>query len=209
MIKFKSIELCTYPWPHLLGQIELEFSYENLKKWLEDEPKENFQITHTDNFQKKELRHSYGDMGKVLSLMCSENIVSMSEQMFSLKNLQTDQTFDGGGVVITEEGGYLRYHNDFPYSSPRGLYRVVNTLMYLNSPNSLVGGDLHLLDPNSKTVEKIIKPDYGVFVAFPTSKQTPHGHSRILKGERISINSYLYRDSPLDDRVTPSKTEWI
>ena len=57
--------------------------------------------------------------------------------------------------------------------------------------------------------EKIIKLEFGLFVAFPTSKNTPHGFSRIKKGKRIGINSYFYSDSPLDERTEPSKTDWI
>jgi hypothetical protein len=72
-----------------------------------------------------------------------------------------------------------------------------------------MGGDLHLLDSSTKTVEASIQPLWGRILAFPTSRSTPHGFSIIKNGRRIGVNAYFYADSPLDDRFTPSKTEWL
>ena len=109
---------------------------------------------------------------------------------------------------MTGVGKYLRYHFDFPYSNVAKKYRVVNALVYLSDPK-IEGGELHLLDPETGTVEARVEPKFGTLALFATSDGSPHGVSKIYKHPRISINSYFYADKPLDNRIEPGKTTWL
>jgi hypothetical protein len=207
-IKLNNIEVYSYPFPHFISKANVNLGNHTIKDLLNTVDEDRFRIQKNEDFQKKELRADSGILGDLLRDIQSHEIRNLCQEIFQISELKSDLKFDGGGLTISELNSYLRYHNDFPYSSETKSYRVVNTLLYLGG-HDLEGGDLHLLDPISFTVEKIIKLEYGLFVAFPTSKNTPHGFSRVRRGTRISINSYLYRDKPLDDRFEPTKTEWL
>lgn len=166
-------------------------------------------ITNNHNFQKIEIRKPDSEILKsLLKYMQSIEIINALRDIFKIDDLTADPYFDGGGITISNVGAYLRYHHDFPYSNVTGKYRVVNALLYLSS-DDIDGGDLHLLDPVSGTVEATIAPTWGTVVAFPTSKYTPHGFSRIRNGTRVGVNAYYYSNTPLDDRYEPQKTTWL
>lgn len=206
-VEITNLSLTDYPFGFVTADVELPFDYRSLMNDVEDAVA-SASRSENENFQKIEIREASGLVGHLLEFMCSPAVVDICARAFDLDGLHPDPGFDGGGLTVTEEGGFLRYHNDFPYSNSAARYRVVNALLYLSSPD-IEGGELHLLDPHSKTVEARIKPTFGTFLAFPTSKDTPHGFSRIRRGRRVSVNSYLYRDKPLDDRFQPSRTEWL
>jgi Rps23 Pro-64 3,4-dihydroxylase Tpa1-like proline 4-hydroxylase len=147
-------------------------------------------------------------IGELLTGMQGEKILSFCKKIFHFEELYGDPNFDGGGLTITNKGGFLRYHADFPYSNLANRYRVINAILYL-STRDIQGGNLHLIDYDSGTVEASIQPKFGTIAIFPTSKYTQHGVSRILEGTRVGINAYFYANAPLDDRVDPSKTLWM
>ena len=162
-----------------------------------------------ENYSKLELKTAGGMCGHLMDLMCGEKLNQFLQDRFpEMGQLTADPSFDGGGLTISPIGKFLRYHADFPYSNSTNKYRVLNALLYLSRPE-IAGGELHLLDPESGTVEARIAPTFGTLAIFPTSSQTPHGVSRIFNSPRVSINSYFYAEKPLDDRVQPSKTEWL
>jgi hypothetical protein len=208
MIFIKKKQVFSDPFKHIVCEIDTSCSPLDIQRYLESTPSDDFIVNKNANFQKKELRKASDQLGKILYCMCSSELLQLCEAEFGLTRLKPDETFDGGGITVTGAPGFLRYHVDFPYSSSANAYRVVNTILYLNN-SDLRGGDLHLLDPISKTVEKVIKPKFGLLVAFMTSKNTPHGFSKIKTGTRISVNSYFYHAAPLDDRFEPTKTGWI
>jgi Rps23 Pro-64 3,4-dihydroxylase Tpa1-like proline 4-hydroxylase len=209
-IQFDHFQILSYPFKHGLSKTELPFTYEELLAAIEDEGLINANERNNQNFQKTEIRASNknGIVKEVLSLMSSAEMTEVLSDAFGIASLSSDKSFDGGGLTITDTGGFLRYHADFPYSNLAKKYRVINCLLYLSSPD-IHGGDLHLLDPTTRTVEAAIEPVWGRLLAFPTSKNTPHGFSRITSGRRISVNAYYYADYPLDDRFAPGKTEWL
>lgn len=206
----ESFSLFEYPFPYAIANADIPCSYEELLAAIEHEPDFNKNVSTTDNFQKTEIRRSNSDgiITDMLEGLSSYELTSVLARLFQIGTLYPDTTFDGGGLTITETGGHLRYHADFPYSNSAKKYRVINCLLYLSSPD-IEGGNLHLLDPKSRTVEASIAPLWGTILAFPTAKNTPHGFSKVKKGRRISVNAYFYSDRPLDDRFVPGKTEWI
>jgi hypothetical protein len=208
MMIIKAQEFFSDPFKHIVCKIDLGLSPHQIQEFLTATPTQDFLVNKNSNFQKKELRKASGHLGDILKYVCSQELLELCQREFGLSELKPDESFDGGGITVTSAPGFLRYHVDFPFSSVANAYRIVNVLLYLNDED-LCGGDLHLLDPISKTVEKIIKPEFGLLVAFMTSKNTPHGFSKIENGIRISVNSYFYHAAPLDDRWEPTKTGWL
>ncbi len=207
-MKIRDIEMYSYPFPVLVARVDMGDFEPKLLDLSSRLDYDAARLYETENTRKYEWKSFEDETQQLLDFMISQEVVTTCKDYFGLAELESDPSFDGGGLVVSEVGGYLRYHHDFPYSNETGKYRVVNALLYLSSRN-LRGGNLHLLDPKSGTVEFEIVPSSGTFVAFPTSKFTPHGFSRILEGRRIGVNSYLYASSPLDGRWKPSATEWL
>ena len=209
-MNFGNFTLKKDPYKYAISQVDLPFTYDELIIAIDNESPNNKLISLNDNFQKTEIRKSdsHGIISELLEMMLSENLVRELRNLFDVESLSSDITFDGGGLTITEIGGYLRYHADFPYSNQAQKYRVINCLLYLASPD-IVGGELHLIDPSTKTVEGIVNPVWGRLLAFPTTRYTPHGFPKVKRGKRIGVNAYFYADLPLDDRYLPGKTEWL
>lgn len=124
-----------------------------------------------------------------------------------------DRTFDGGGFVISPPGAYLAYHADFNFSSEVDAYRILNILVYANNGyTGDKGGQLHLLDPDSKTVEKIVEPFDNTLLAFLTDDIAFHGVSRNKSDfKRKSFNLYYYASRPVSQKqsTVPHKTIWL
>lgn len=203
----KNIVFFNKPFQHLVVDLDLSFNYRDILKVFSLKNDESIKRDNK-NFQKIEIRKSDSVLAEIFNDVQSDKMIELCQEYFGFKSLIKDLSFDGGGFTATSAPGYLRYHHDFPFSSDVNAYRVCNILLYLNSAQ-LKGGNLHLLDPESKTVEKIIKPKFGRLVIFPTSRYTPHGFSRIESGLRLSINSYFYAKKPLDDRFQPAPTDWL
>lgn len=148
----------------------------------------------------------------LLSVFGSSDLSQVIAKQFGFDQvLYPDSTFDGGGVTFSPPGTFLRYHCDFNYSSKAERYRVINAILYLNYDyQSSQGGQLHLIDAQSDTVERIIEPVFNRCVIFKTSENSPHGVSRNNQDfTRTSFNSYFYADQPLlSTQTSPHKTLW-
>lgn len=202
-------EVYDHPFKHVIYRDVIKTSFDELSASIDDVAEKNsFRLKQNENFHKIEVKSASGRLQQLLDFMASDDLAALCAQHFNIPNLEADPSFDGGGLTITGVGKYLRYHYDFPYSNSAKGYRVVNALLYLSNPK-IKGGNLHLLDPGSGTVEASIEPFFGTLAIFATSGKTPHGVSRIFGYPRVSINSYFYAQAPLDERYEPSKTEWI
>ena len=168
---------------------------------------------HARNGTKQE--HRPGDqleMQQLLSVFSSKKITDCIQQKFGFtQSLTLDPEFFGGGLTFSPPGSFLRYHTDFNYNTQTNLYRIINAIYYLNlnyQPD--FGGFLHLIDPESNTVESIIEPIFNRLVMFKTNLNTPHGVSRNNSNfTRISFNCYYYNNRPLLENETVShRTNW-
>lgn len=208
MLNLENWKKFTRPFPYVVIENAISIDLDKFKDEVSSILSSHVNGRNNENFQKIEIKKADGIIGELLSEMLSNQLLNFASHNFSLDSISSDFSYDGGGFTITKQGGFLRYHADFPYSSNIGKYRVLNALLYL-CDDDFEGGELHLIDPFSGTVEARITPKFGTIAIFPTSKYTPHGVSRIIKGNRLSINSYFYDSKPLDDRLTPSKTLWL
>ena len=208
-VTLKKHEVFYEPFKHIVYKDCIEGNQEDITSAaikLGEEKKKS--LVENDNYSKIEIKQSDGPLKDLFAFMSSQELADICSKHLDLRKLEPDPEYDGGGLTITGIGKFLRYHYDFPYSNVAKKYRVVNALLYLSNPK-IKGGELHLLDPKTGTVEASVSPKFGTLAIFSTSDQTPHGVSKIYKHPRISINSYFYSDKPLDERIEPSKTVWL
>lgn len=99
----------------------------------------------------------------------------------------------GGGYHLIPPGGYLDVHTDFTKSPRTGRYRRLNVLTYLNrewGPDD--GGELEIW--NDHGPEVVIRPEFGLTVAFVTTTTSWHGHPRPTTRWRASLAGYFFTD---------------
>lgn len=215
--KLKQSTIETYPFEYTVIDNFLDISNaENFYNGLlTNKALKESQLYDTEtNGSKRQFNVSNGNifLQELLDVFSNSELSSAIAEKFSFDELlYPDATFEGGGLTFSPPGTFLRYHGDFNYSSKVQKYRVINAILYLNynyQPSD--GGQLHLLDPKSDTVERIVEPVFNRCVLFKTSKETPHGVSRNNNEfTRVSFNSYFYADSPLrEDETQPHRTLW-
>lgn len=199
------------PWRFSVGYLSvLDNEFENFKK--------DFSVLtfgskseKRNSFTKFELRNTeelrrLRFVRKIYEWYLSDECTAAVEKKLGFSDIWADESLDGGGLTLTPSGHGLRYHVDFPFSNSARGFRVANLIVYLSNCD---GGRFQLLDPGYKTVEAEIVPEATKFCLFPTSEHTPHGHSMVRSGQRLSFNLYFYAERPLDNRFQPAKTEWI
>jgi len=219
--KISSVHVSEYPYKHFVitdflstGQVEnLKIDLNRLEATVPTN------IYTSANGEKKEWRVFEGEyrfLEKFMKILASsEFIAALKKSMGIAENVEVspDFTYDGGGYVISPPGAHLGYHADFNFSSKANSYRVLNILFYFNEDyKEDFGGVLHLLDPNTKTVEKSVHPRRNTLLCFLTDDLSFHGVS-INNADfyRRSFNIYYYTKAPLSGSqdVNPHKTIWI
>ncbi len=214
-------EISTYPFEHL--QVENLFDANNINLLLQSalkiEDTAPTKFFDTEFGQKKEYRlfdHSNGAVFTFIQALYSEQFLQLLKDKFQIPaelELFPDWAFDGGGYVVSPQQAFLSYHADFNFSSQVGMYRVLNILFYMNDNYfENQGGELHLLDSVSKTVEKRVSPKLNTLIAFKTDDVSLHGVSRnSLSFNRRSFNIYYYAKSPvsINQSSAPHKTLWV
>jgi Rps23 Pro-64 3,4-dihydroxylase Tpa1-like proline 4-hydroxylase len=178
----------------------------------------NFRKYETQYGVKKEWKtfpNELESLSKFTQFMSSERFIGVIAKQLGLENsdqLTPDPTYDGGGYVISPPGSFLGYHADFNFSSAADKYRVMNVLFYMNENYQIdQGGHLHLLDVDSKTVEKTVLPIENTLLAFATDDVSFHGVSKNNGLFRKSFNFYYYSDQPLspNQAIEPHRTLWV
>jgi Rps23 Pro-64 3,4-dihydroxylase Tpa1-like proline 4-hydroxylase len=206
------------PFKHILIHdfLPLEFAEKSYIDLLQVEKLEPDNSFISDNGLKREYKTHKTDMKEynmLMDLFSKEYLLPIIESKFGLNagSLYSDSSYDGGGYVISPSKTYLRYHVDFNFSSKLNKYRCVNMILYMNKNyKDEYGGQLHLLDNSTKTVEKTVKPEFNTAVIFLTNSNTPRGVSINNNFERRSINVYYYSDEPLiESDCVPHKTIWL
>ena len=109
-----------------------------------------------------------------------------------IKDLQKDESLEGGGIHQSGKGGYLNIHADFTvHPHHRNWQRRVNVLVYLNKDwQEEWGGKLELWDKQMKACEAKVLPVYNRCVIFNTDADSYHGHP-----EPMTCPENVYRRS--------------
>jgi hypothetical protein len=134
----------------------------------------------------------------VINCFNSATFVDFLEKLTGIKSLTADHTLEGGGVHLSQRGGYLNIHTDFS-SHPKfaNLSRRLNVILYLNK-NWLpeYKGELEFWSKDMKQCEKKIAPLFNRLVVFTTDQKSFHGFPdpiRCPEGDnRKSIALYYY-----------------
>jgi Rps23 Pro-64 3,4-dihydroxylase Tpa1-like proline 4-hydroxylase len=121
-----------------------------------------------------------------LSLLTSPSAATICQLLTGIDGLVSDPTLYGGGLHVTEPGGFLGVHLDNERHPTTGLARRLNLIVYCTDW-SLVGGwqdewggQLELWDRACSRVVKRIAPLFNRAVLFETSQQSFHGHTQPL-----------------------------
>ncbi len=154
------------------------------------------------------------EMPELLSQLCrklhSQEFVDLIEKITGLKGLKVDPNRWGGGLHMTQKGGYLACHKDFSvlpttFDTTKQLLRVINIIGYL-TPGWVPGwgGELELWDAEGAALEKKLAPEFNNWVIFDT-RGSFHGHPYPYEGNepRYSVAAYYY----LEEEV--GREDWI
>lgn len=148
---------------------------------------------------------------KLIDFAMSNEFVAFLEQVTGIEKLLVDNTFLGGGMHNTFDGGYLDMHADFNYNENIGLYRRLNLLVYLNSEwKEEYGGYLEIED-TEKMFHKTIAPVINTTVLFVTDDDSIHGHPIPMtlpdNVSRKSIALYYYtKEKPMKGHYSVRNT---
>ena len=195
----------------LVGKI-----FEDIYALEKTDPTSIFKSNFGEKKEWKIFPTTLNHLTQLLDYLSSQEFIKAIQMKFGISKeieLYADKSYDGGGYVISPPGSYLGYHADFNFSSKAEKYRVLNVLLYMNEDyKNDQGGQLHLLDPESKTVESVINPEANTLLAFFTDDVSFHGVSRNRPGfHRRSFNLYYYADQPISPNqgFDPHKTIWL
>jgi Rps23 Pro-64 3,4-dihydroxylase Tpa1-like proline 4-hydroxylase len=116
-----------------------------------------------------------------------------------IERLLWDEQLTGGGMHQTASSGHLDVHVDFN-RTPRGLFRRLNILLYLNPVwKAEWGGVLELWDGHVKQCHHALMPVLNRCVIFETSEHSFHGVTAVRCPPSIvrkSFAAYYYTAEP-------------
>lgn len=219
--QLETIKTSESPFQHFLlentlSESDLKDLQRDLAELEKTEPSNVFKSNFGEKKEWKKFPNDLYRLNEFLDFYSSSYFIKILKQKFGISEeiqIFADNSYDGGGYVISPPGSYLSYHADFNFSNNVGKYRVLNVLFYLNQNyDFLSGGHLHLLDSKSKTVEKIILPKENTMLAFFTDDISFHGVSKNHENFfRRSFNLYYYSDIPISSHQShePHKTIWL
>ena len=218
---FVDAEVKSYPFSHFvvknyLNEQNLKNVFIDLSALEQTTPTSVFKSNFGEKREWKKFPKELVHLTGLLNYLSSNEFIESLQEKFKIPKdvkLCPDGSYDGGGYVISPPGSFLGYHADFNFSSHAEKYRVLNVLIYMNEGYVREqGGILHLLDPDSKTVEAEVTPEANTMLAFFTDDVSFHGVSRNNRDFfRKSFNLYYYADRPVspNQELDPHKTIWL
>lgn len=158
-------------WQGLLRQAAAEFDIPPANLWIHyDGPAERLKRT----FNHLDLMPPA--CRQVFDWLLSPEAVAMMEDLSGLRGLKADASLYGGGLHVTDPGGFLGVHLDNERHPDTGLARRLNLIVYLTEGwREEWGGELELHGPAGGEPKRIA-PLFGRTVVFETSNRSYHGH---------------------------------
>jgi Rps23 Pro-64 3,4-dihydroxylase Tpa1-like proline 4-hydroxylase len=108
-------------------------------------------------------------------------------------NLLDDPTLHGGGLHVTDPGGWLNCHLDYAlHPKLDGMERRLNLIVFLNREwREEWGGAFELCDPEGNVVKRIF-PAPGRLIAFETSDLSYHGTQQVAAEAPPRVTAAVY-----------------
>ncbi len=158
---------------------------------------------------------------EILDWLLSSEAVRMVESLTGMEGLQADPTLYGGGLHVTEPGGFLGLHLDNERHPQTGLARRLNLILYLTENwQPEWGGELELWDRARTAPIAKIWPAFGRTAIFETFAHSFHGQTKPLACPpgvaRKSIAVYYWSEprararflAPAGVEVDPAAEAW-
>lgn len=121
-----------------------------------------------------------------LTALASPTAATICQWLTGIDGLVSDGTLYGGGLHVTEPGGFLGVHLDNERHPTSGLARRLNLIVYCTDWSQAGGwqddwgGHLELWDRTCTRIVKRIAPLFNRAVLFETSQHAYHGHMQPL-----------------------------
>lgn len=154
---------------------------------------------------------SPGAVEDTLELLSHPVIVSLTEDLFGIKELIPDQSLYAGGISLMKAGDFLYPHVDNSHDSAKLLYRRINALYYpCASPEAHSGGDLTLWD-NSVSNHMTIETKANRLVLMETNRFSWHSVSEVKVDtfDRYCISTYYFSKFSPGDHEYSHITEFM
>jgi Rps23 Pro-64 3,4-dihydroxylase Tpa1-like proline 4-hydroxylase len=137
-------------------------------------------------------------LGAVVHELHSGPFLRWLESLTGISNLMPDPHLWGGGLHLTEPGGYLWPHTDFLQGKVATLMRVLNLVLFVHPRwEPEMGGHFQLWE-NDSLIRSIV-PAPGRCIIFKTDSLSIHGVSRVSglsPRQSIAVFYYTVLDRP-------------
>lgn len=142
----------------------------------------------------------------VFNALNSQAFLAFLEAMTGIEHLIPDPYYQGAGIHLTRNGGYLGVHADFNMHKQMYLERRLNILVYLNPDwKPEYGGAFEVWTDDMKTRVAQFPPIMNRMCCFSTSSNSYHGNPEPVNhpdgAPRLSIALYYYTPTWSEDRV--------
>lgn len=130
--------------------------------------------------------------GSVFGRLFSPSVVSWLACLAEVTGLRADPTLHGGGVHVTDPGGWLQPHLDYALH-PSGLERRLNLVLFLNPQwQTGWGGAFELYDDEGRRVVLRVFPSFNRAVIWEPSDTTFHGTQSLSKRAPPRVTAAVY-----------------
>ena len=185
-VNLKKSYLEKTPFPHVV--IDDFLRSDRLQRVIREFPDvdrlEWISLIHTN--EKKFINQNPSSWGlcinEIVEDLMSDPFVSFLSDITGIEEIVVDPSFQGGGLAVSQKGGFLNIHADFtvhPYQ--RNWKRRLNLLLYLNEDwKPEYGGDLELWSTDMKRCVSKVAPIANRVLIFSTDEDSFHGHPEPL-----------------------------
>lgn len=158
-------------WP---GWIHYDSPFESKKRTSED-------VSSLPNAIPSPLAELIGELQ-------SPGMLAYLSDLTEIDDLESDPTLRGGGIHVTDAGGFLDSHLDYArHVEFPEMERRLNLILFLNERwNADWRGELNLYADDGATVVRSIFPQFGRAVIFECSDLSYHGVPVVACPERES-----------------------
>jgi hypothetical protein len=154
----------------------------------------------------KRTTRKFADLPRVqpyFDLLFSRFWLEDWRRLTGIPDLRPDETLHGGGLHVTEAGGWLNCHLDYSrHPLLQGMERRLSVILFLNSTwREEWGGAFILADAAGNPVRKIY-PAPGRIVAFENGEESYHGTEPLATDAPDRLTACVFFVSPARPNAT-------